>query len=71
MIKVDGTAMVLLCDCHRGKPHQMGRVEHAVLTIIARSGGDHHVVRVPLDKLRGIGLELVETAHRSTWPTVE
>ena len=70
MIKVEGVSMVLLCDCHNGKPHQMGRVEHAVLTIISRSHGDQHVVRVPLDKLRQIGLELAETAHRTTWPTV-
>lgn len=69
MIKVEGKTVVLLCDCHRGRPQQMARVEHGVLTIMSYSHQNLHVIRVPLDKLGTSGLELdgmVDGTHRLT-----
>ena len=69
MISLEGTALVLKCDCHHGG-HEvtMARVVGRTLTIIARRYGDTHVVSLPIDKLGALCISLVPAGEEASNP---
>ena len=67
MIRLDGSTVVLKCDCHHGG-HEvtMAKVAGGRLTIIATRYGDSHNVSVGLDTLRNLCYSLVSTGEKDS-----
>ena len=68
MIKLDGTTVVLKCDCHHGGYEvTMAKISGARLTIISGNRhGSTHFVDIGIDKLQKLCNTFLEVEHEGS-----